>query len=230
MKNKTKIAIIVSLLGSIGASPLAQAVPQSAKLEDSATYATGETVRAFRVPTFDSINKLKFYDAVIELAINPDGTINPTATVTSSLSPTVGTVNVVPGTYQETGGVDKCTVTNIKLTNGRTQSVFRCADSATTGGTFEFSVATGAISAGHPFQSHLVAKKVNLRTDVGTQSWGIVTATNNNAFRLGGCIFGGPVGTAIGIKTDGNLVIVTVVANDNLGVNTFCAPTVKKVP
>ncbi len=227
MKYKNKFAIIV--LGSIGISSLVHSVPQTAKLENSSTFATGETIQAFRVPTFDSANKMKFFDAVIQLAINPDGSIN-TATVTSTPSLTVGTVNVVPGTYQETGGADKCVVTNIKLTNGRTQSLFRCADSATTGGTFEFSVATGAISAGHPFLSQLIAKKVNIRTDVGTQNWGIVTATNNNAFRLGGCAFGNPVGTAIGVKTDGNIVTVTVITNDGLGVNTFCAPTVNKVP
>ncbi len=229
MKYKNKFAIIVSLLGSIGISSLVHAVPQTAKLENSSTFATGETIQAFRVPTFDSTNKMKLFDAVIQLTINPDGSINPVATVTSTPSLIVGTVNVVPGTYQETGGADKCVVTNIKLTNGRTQSLFRCADSVN-GGTFEFSVATGAISAGHPFQNQLVVKKVNIRTDVGTQNWGIVTATNNNAFRLGGCTFSNPVGTAIGVKTDGNIVTVTVVTNDGLGVNTFCAPTVNKVP
>jgi hypothetical protein len=229
MKIKNNIAILVSLLGCMVITPYAQAVPQTAKLENSATFATGQTVQAFRVPTFDSTNKSKFYDVVIDLNINTDGSTT-SATVTSTPSLIIGTVNVVPGTYQETGGTDKCVVTNIKLINGRTQSLFRCADTATTGGVFEFSVATGAISAGHPFQSQLIAKKVNIRTDVSTQNWGIVTATNNNAFRLGGCVFGSPIGTAVGVKTNGLIATVNAITNDNLGVNTFCAPTINKLP
>jgi len=66
-------------------------VPQTAKLENSVTFATGQTVQAFRVPTFDSTNKSKFYDVVIDLNINADGSTT-SATVTSTPSLIIGTV------------------------------------------------------------------------------------------------------------------------------------------
>lgn len=131
-----------------------------------------------------------------------------------------------PAIYQETGGADRCTVTNINLTNGRVQSFFRCTNGSSVTRTFEFSVATGPVSAGHPFLAQLLSRKVNVRTDVDTQSWGITT---NNSFSIGNCSFAN-LGTAIGVKTNGSLLVVNVIANDNLGVNTYCAPTITKLP
>ena len=124
---------------------LALAAPK-AMLEKSATYALDSTIRSFRVPTQDSAGNIKYYDVTITLTIDSNG--KPTAAVVSS-NPSLSVVQGViqPGTYRAANGAT-CTVTNITLNNGRIQSFFRCTNGANL---FELSVATGAVSAGHPF-------------------------------------------------------------------------------
>lgn len=226
MKTKKKTLSPILLLVFLSFNTATHAAIPKAMLQNSAHYAIDNTVHVFRVPTSDSLGKIRYYDAKINLVINNDGSISPNARVTSALSPTPLNINVQPGTYQETGGIDRCTVTNINLTNGRVQSFFRCTNGTNVLNTFEFSVATGPVSAGHPFLAQLLTRKVNVRTDVGTQSWGITT---NNGFSIGSCFFSA-IGTAIGVKTNGSLLVINVITNDNLGVNTYCAPTITKLP
>lgn len=230
MKNNIKkIVAIVLFAGGMALPILTQAAVPRAMLEKSTTYALDNTFHGFRVPTVDSVGAIRFYDVKVNLVVNADGSVSPNALVTSALSPTVGTVNVVPGIYQESGGVDKCTVTNMKLPNGRTQSFFRCTNGVTVTNTFEFSVATGPITAGHPFVDELLAKKVNLRTDVSTQTWGI--GTTNNNFSLGACLVGG-LGRAIGAKTNGSQLVISILnAPPATGApTTLCSNTLTKLP
>ncbi len=67
-----------------------------------------------------------------------------------------------PLTYQESGGADKCLVTNMKLPNGRTQSFFRCANGANVTNTFEFSVVTGPHNSRTPFRKRIAGQKSKL--------------------------------------------------------------------
>ena len=224
--NTKKIAVIALFVWGVTLPALTQAAPR-ALLQNAQTYALDNTFHAFRVPTVDSQNIVRFYDVKVNLVVAADGTISPNAIVTRAPSLPIGTLNVQPGTYQETGGIDRCTVTNITLSNGRIQSFFRCANGTSAANTFEFSVATGTISAGHPFLAELLLKKVNLRTDVATQSWGIITSAK--AFHIGNCDVGAGVGSAVGVKTNGSLMTVTLINNGALP-NTFCAPTMTKLP
>lgn len=176
---------------------LALAAPK-AMLEKSATYALDSTIRSFRVPTQDATGKINYYDVTITLTVDAKG--KPTvATVTSSLSqnPTSGVI--VPGTYRATNGAT-CTVTNITLTNGRIQSFFACLNDANA---FQLSVATGGVTAGHPFLPNLVAAGIDKRTDVNTFTWGRMT--NGNPGFIGTCNGFSGAGI-IGAKTNGNLL------------------------
>jgi len=224
--NKIKIAVFALMTVIFIPSITFSAVP-SAMLEKSATYALGNTVHAFRLPTVNNVGQIKYYDVDVRLNVNPNGTITTANVTKSQLSPLVTTGVIAPGTYQETGGTDKCIVTNMTLTNGRIQSFFKCANGTNVANVFEFSVATGQVTAGHPFLAELLLKKVNTRTDVNTQTWGI--GTTQGGFNLGGCSFGGLAGTAIGTKTNGNVITVNVI-NNGAAPNTYCAPTMTKIP
>lgn len=218
--NKTKIARFALLAGGVALAPtLSTAATPRAMLEKSATYALDGTVHAFSLPTVDSTGKIKFYDVDVELVVNLDGTITKANVTKSVLSPVVTTRKIVPGTYQETGGTDKCTVKNLTLTNGRIESAFKCSNGTAASNVFEFTVVNGPVSAGHPFQAELVARGVNLKPDVATYSWGWITSAN--ALFLGACntYFSG---FPIGIKTDGSRIIVSLFTNDG---STTVAPT-----
>lgn len=191
---------------------IAQAAVPRAMLENSTTYALNNSVHAFRVPTVNSLGQIKFYNVIIDLNVNASGLIGSTANVVSSLSPNVATGVVVPGTYKETGGTDTCKVTNITLTNGRIQSSFICNNGANV---FEFSVATGPVTAGHPYFAELSAKGVKLRSDVATQTWGLITG---GSLFLGTCSGNGAY--PIGVKTNGSQIILSVF---NPGTSTVAA-------
>ncbi len=198
-------------------------------LEKSASYALNNSVHAFRVPTVDNLGAIKFYDVKIDLLLNPNGTIQSTANVTATASLNIGTVNIVPGTYQESNGTDKCNVTNIKLINGRTESLFKC----TNGGTavFEFTVVSGLISNGHPFLTPLTTFKINTRTDATTQNWGMVST---GFFNLGVCTTGSSAGAApspIGAFTNGNQLVLTLIATTVANApTTKCTTMLSKLP
>jgi hypothetical protein len=133
----------------------------------------------------------------------------------------VGTINIVPGTYQESNGTDKCLVTNLKLTNGRTTSMFKCNNAANV---FEFSVASGLISSGHPFLTPLTTAKVNTRTDAATQNWGMLSTPT---FNLGVCSNPGNGVQPIGAITTGNQIVLTLLSPSPIS---FCMTTLTKVP
>lgn len=136
-------------------------------LEKSVTYAFGNEVRAFRVPTTDSAGRIKYNDVVIKLTVGPTGVIATTAKVTATGSPNPPTsVNLVPGTYKAPDGTT-CSVTNFTLTNGRIQSNVLCVTPTTTN--WEFSVATGPVAMGHPYLDNLVASAIDKRSDANTQ-------------------------------------------------------------
>ena len=181
-----------------------QTVTPSIMLEKSQSYVLGNYVRAFRVPTKNSTGTIRYYDVTIKLVVNPDGTLNPVANVSASLSPAVTTGVIVPGTYKAPDGSTPCKVTNMTLTNGRIQSFFTC--NSDNPYFFEFSVVTGPVTAGHPYLNELVAAGINQRADVGTYTWGLIT---NHAFYSLGCGGWLPRGDPVGAKTDGSRLILS---------------------
>lgn len=218
-----KLAIIAFVIGGgLLTTGVSHAV-ERAMLEKSASFALNNSVHAFRVPTVDNLGALKYYDVKIDLLLNPNGTIQTTANVASSPSPNVGTVNIVPGVYQESNGTDKCTVINMRLPNGRLVSTVKCTDGNVVADNFEFVVASGPISTGHPFLTQLVADKVNLRTDAANYNWGMRSAA---VFSVGVCThnFKDPIGA----YTNGNQLVLTVVATTNAA--TVCTTTLTKLP
>lgn len=187
------------------APALAQAAPTT-MLEKSATYAFGNEVHAFRVPTTDSAGKIKYNDVVIKLTVGPTGVIATSAKVTATASASPPTsVNLVPGSYKSSDGTT-CTVTNVALTDARIQSNVLCL-SPQFSTNWEFSVVSGSVSTGHPYLFNLIAAGIDKRSDVNTQIWGIVTSGSGNAF-LGNCrAFSGNL--IIGTKTNGSQIIVS---------------------
>ena len=221
MKTFNRKLAAVALLSALAPVVAQAVVTPRAMLEKSATYSLDNSVHGFRVPTVNSLGQIKFYDVIIDLTVNTDGTILNKANVLATLSPSVTTGVIAPGTYKETGGTDTCTVTNMTLTNGRIQSFFKCNNGANQ---FEFSVATGPVSTGHPYLAELLLRKVNTRTDVATQTWGIMTGGH---FVLGTCNVGVSPGTVIGAKTNGTLIVISVLANVAPH-NFYCGNTLNK--
>lgn len=202
-----KIALLSAL--SVTLPVLAQAAPK-ALLEKSASYATGNDFKAYSVPTVDVNGKYTYHDVIVTLTVNDDGSIDPTADVTSATSPSITTKKLVAGTYKSSDGDTSCTVVNITLTNGRIQSNLTCKRTYYSNN-FTLSVATGGVTSGHPYLNELVARGIDKRTDVATQTWGVIT---NSYFSVGTCHSGSySAGVAVGAKTDGKNLILSVYSN-----------------
>jgi len=203
MNNNTcrKLATLTLLSSLVPAMSLA--APR-VLLEKGQTFALDNEVRGFQIPTIDSFGEIKYYDMTVTLTVNDDGSLNPIADVVTSTSPTVNTRALIPGTYKSIDGVTVCKINNITLTNGRIQSFVNCT------GLYnhlsELSFASGAVTAEHPNYPDLVVAGVNKRTDVNTQTWGIVT---NGSFGVGSC---GYYSTKypIGIKTNGKTLVFSI--------------------
>jgi hypothetical protein len=175
LKNNVARLAMIPLLSAV-LPTVAQAATPRAMLEKSATYALDNQVRAFRVPVQGSTEPIKFYDVTIQLEVLPNGTLDPLADVIATLSPTVTTGVIAPGTYKSLDNATTCTVTNITLSNARIQSFLNCTyNGASPPRLSNVSVATGSISAGHPFQAPLVAAGLHTRPDANTFTWGLVT-------------------------------------------------------
>lgn len=203
MRTMLKAPVATLALAAATLAGTALAATPTAMLEKSQSYAHDNVVRAFAVPTQDASGKIKFYDVTIELTVNNNGIIDPLADVTATVSPAIKTRVVPPGAYKASDGTI-CNVTNMTLSNGRIQSFFACAEE--TGTAFEFSVATGTISSGHPYLTFLQGKGLDKLTDAATYTWGRVT---NGYFDVGGC---GNFNTAyaVGAKTDGSVLNLTI--------------------
>lgn len=186
-----------------GADPMVATTPRI-YLERSTVFALGNQFRAFRVPTVDANGAVRYLDVTVTLTPGANGIPAATAAVSSVLSPTVVSNAIVPGIYRyiPTSFNDSCTVTNVALTAGRTQSFFACLDN---GIPFEMSVATGSISAGHPFLTELQAASAHTRSDAANYFWGKVTSENTTK-TLGVCGF--YRGHIIGVKQVSNQIIV----------------------
>ncbi len=219
--NAHKIALLSAAVLSLPL--LAQAEP-TALLEKSASYAVDNTFKAYSVPTKDANGKIKYYDVTVTLGVNNDGTVSPIADVVSKVSPSITTKKLVPGSYKSTSGDIICTVTNMTLTNGRIQSNLSCTRT-TSSQNFTLSAATGGISSGHPFLSELVKYGVSKRTDVATQTWGVMT---NSFFTIGSCSSGSySATTPIGAKTDGKNLILSVYSRTETS-SFLCSATLVK--
>jgi hypothetical protein len=135
------------------------------------------------------------FPAGVEIRLNGPVTVSGPRARTGS-----GSSNIGPGTYKN--GDTTCVVTNITLGNGRVQSFFNCTYNTTIPS--ELSVATGGISAGHPFQAELVDAGINARPDAATYTWGLGT---NYFTRVGSCAIS--EGSPVGVKTNGRLLILS---------------------
>lgn len=180
---------------------------QRAMLEKSSSYALDNIFRAFRVPVRDSNGRVKYQDVTVTLSISSTGVISSTASVTATASPNVTYLVVRPGTYEAVDGTI-CTVTNITLSNGRIQSTFTCTRNSVQ---IEFAVTTGPVAAGHPFLTALKNIGIDTLPEVGTKTWGMVSASNgnNNINSCGGFYTNGQT-QAVGAVTDSNVVSVSL--------------------
>ncbi|MFZ1426537.1 MAG: hypothetical protein WAS21_07190 [Geminicoccaceae bacterium] len=190
--------------------PGAASAQQKAMLEKSASYALDNNFRAFVVPIQDNLGNVKYYDVTVALTISPSGVVSPTAKVTATASPLVTSMVIPPGTYKASDGT-LCTVANITTATGRIQSNFSCALSAVR---VEFAVATGPVSAGHPFLTPLIAAKIDKLPEVGSKIWG-VTLTNTSGAKIAGCgAFSTNPMTEIGAVTNGNIISLSLYSNN----------------
>ncbi len=191
-------------------------------LEKSQSYAVDKTVRAFQVPVTDSAGVVKYYDITVTLGVSTTGIVSSSATVAATPSPSVTSGVIVPGTYVAADGT-KCVVTNVTLTNGRIQSFFSCLDNGVTTAAQQLSVATGPVSAGHPFLDLLVIAGIDVRPDTSTYSWGLTT---NGVFSVGNVGSYGPR-WPVGAKTNGNQLILSIFSYAKPG-NFACSATFTK--
>ncbi|MFZ1431402.1 MAG: hypothetical protein WAS21_32160 [Geminicoccaceae bacterium] len=198
--NRTKAALAAVIFAL---PPTVAVAAPTTMLEKSATYAFGNEVRAFRVPTTDSAGKIKYNDVVIKLTVGATGVIATTAKVTATGSPNPPTsVNIVPGSYKASDGTI-CTATNFTLTSGRVQTNFLCITPVARN--WEFSVVTGPISDGHTYLSQLVTAGVDKLADAATYSWGIGTTGNG---RVAACEYFDD-GYVVGAKSNGNQLVLS---------------------
>ena len=190
------VAGVMAAAAVSGQAP-AQTLPRVA-LQNSQSFLLDSYVRAFRVPVTGTDGKNKYYDVTIQLKLDATGRPNG-ATVTTVDSISTGSGAVLPGTYKSGGTT--CVVSNVTLTNGRIQSFFKC-----TGPNINFnaSVATGSVSAGHPYLDDLVFWGIDKRSDVATFTWGRTINGNSN---FDGC---GAGGYPIGMKPAGSQIFVSV--------------------
>ncbi len=190
------------VLAAVGISGQAhaQTLPRVA-LQNSQSFLLDSYVRAFRVPVTGTDGKNKYYDVTIQLTLDTTGRPNG-ATVTTVDSISTGSGAVLPGTYKSGGTT--CVVSNVTLTNGRIQSFFKCTGQ---GINFNASVATGSVSAGHPYLNELVGK-IDKRSDVATFTWGFTIYGSSN---FDGCGLGpGNSPGPIGMKVAGSQIFVSV--------------------
>jgi hypothetical protein len=194
-------AVIMFLSTFIPSVALGQANPRI-MLEKSASYELDNKVRAFRVPVTNSAGVVTYFDITVTLGVSTTGVVSPTAAVIATKSLEVTTRVIPPGTYVATDGT-RCVVTNFTLTNGRIQSFFSCNDG---GRLHQLSLATGLISAGHPYLTQLVAAGIHTHPDVNTYTWGLTT---NGTFGVGTCGNYGD-GYPVGAKTNGSQLILSI--------------------
>lgn len=202
--------------------PGAALAAPAAQLDKSATYAFGNEVRAFRVPTTDSTGKIKYYDIVIKLSVGTAGTIASTATVTATASPAPpATQVIVPGTYKASDNT-VCTVTNFTLTSGRVQSHFNC--NTPTGYLWEMELATGPIGTGHPYLAQLITAKVDKLSDAATYTWGVVTTGNG---KVAACSYFN-ANWVVGAKSNGQQIVLSAFHPSPSSANFYCGGTLVK--
>ncbi|WP_394753623.1 hypothetical protein [Crenothrix sp.] len=198
-----------------------------AMLEKAKTYALDSQVRAFQVPTVDNTGKIKYYDMTINLTVKNDGSPNPIASVVAKPSPIINAKAIVAGTYKSVVDGTVCKAINMTLTNGRIQSFFTCPE-------FEFSLATGGVTATHPYFPILNSNGITKRSDINTQAWGNVTSITStdtyrliDTFHIDRC----KSGWIIGAKTDGKTLILSAYGNGINGDGSFqCTATFTKQP
>jgi hypothetical protein len=71
----------------------------------------------------------------------------------------------------------------------------------------------------------LLAKKVNLQSDVATQTWGLTDGTN---FYIGSCYY--YAGYGVGAKTNGNQIILSTYSSGVAPFTYRCGNTLTKLP
>ncbi|NOT55024.1 MAG: hypothetical protein HOP18_10495 [Deltaproteobacteria bacterium] len=216
-------AVIMFLSTLIPSVALGQANPRI-MLEKSQSHALDNKVRAFRVPVTNSTGVVTYYDVTVTLGVGTTGVVSPTAAVTATRSLSVTTGVIPPGTYVATDGT-RCVVTNFTLTNGRIQSFFSCNDNGAGGAPHQLSIATGLVSAGHPFLTDLIEAGIHVRPDVNTYTWGLTT---NGALNIGTCN-GFSTGYPIGAKTNGNQLILSLFYQSAPS-GFYCSATFTKLP
>lgn len=216
------LPMILPLLAILLPSVAAGQVNPRIMLEKSQSHALDNKVRAFRAPVTNSAGVVTYYDVTVTLGVSTTGIVNPTAAVTATRSPSVTTGVVAPGTYRAADGT-RCVVTNFTLTNGRIQSFFSCFDDGVDA--FELSVATGPISAGHPYLTQLFNAGIHTHPDVNTYTWGLVTNGGYRTIVNCGYLH---TGRPVGVKTNGSQLIVSLFNSSAPGAF-LCSATFTKI-
>lgn len=134
-----------------------------------------------------------------------------TAVQAQSPQAVVASSALAAGTYWSAKGGASCTVQNLALPNGRTQSQMTCtpdSDEGTKKESSMISIGNGTISTGHPYETQLKGKGIDQRRDVGNYSWGIVMNVDSQFF-LGGCGWF-RLGGAVGVQQFGDQILVSL--------------------
>lgn len=184
-------------------------------------------ISVFGVPISNSSGKIVLYDLVISFTPNSNGAPPKKAAVTAVRSPLVSSRAVVAGSYDARPSDATCTVTNLALASGRTQTQLKCDADGEQVQNVELSVVTGAVDSSHPYFPSLKEAAVDKRPDVGNYFWGQVTVGSG---KISGCsIQNGRTanGTVVGAQQSGNQILLTFLATNG---NFVCMPTLTRTP
>lgn len=191
------------LLAAVLAAGPAMAADPAVRLENAYVLSSGAQVQAFRVPAVDANGVVRYYDVRIDLTVNAQGRIAPTAAVTSVKSPAIPGDRFVAGTYVEPLNAYLCTVSTSILAGSRMEGAMNCP----TGGSayITMSWTTGDLT-GHPLELDLRAAGIDQIPGYQNYAWGKVGgsfATWWNCFGVNDVISARQVGNQITLNSYG---------------------------
>jgi hypothetical protein len=194
---------IAAGVAALAAPAVLLAADPAAYLERAQTQASGAQVRSFGVPVSNSSGKLQYFDVTTDFTVLPDGTLGPTATVTSVKVKTVRSNLFVKGIYGDTSNFSiDCQVNPSTLADGRQETSVTCGSGAVR---MSATWQNGDLTL-NTFAQQLLAAKID-QIPWQSYAWGIVTDQSNwNCLRTN---------QIVAARQDGDTIVLTNFGNSN---------------
>jgi hypothetical protein len=185
-------------LAALAAPSLVLAATPAAFLERAQNQSSAAQYRSFSVPVTGPTGQVKYFDVTVDLTVQADGTLGPTANVTSVPSPKKVKTNLfVGGAYKDPLGAS-CTVDPNWLPTGRQETAVTCTSGAF--GTWQATWQNGDID-GNSNSTQLIAAGIDKINWQGF-AWGLVLQSPGGYDR---CLFTDGI---LGARQDGALIVI----------------------